>query len=186
VPSRVARARRKAREVNDMRTLKSAGSFLALLLATHAPAALGTPRAPFTFDNVDVKIVVAEVARLTGTTFLYDPARVKGAITVIAPGEVTPAHALELLRSALVLHGYAIVARPEGMWIVRAHDIAASDFIVRVVPLTYADAADVAWTLAWVAPRGVRIAPHLATNSVVIAGDSRAVEQIVNAIHQSK
>jgi general secretion pathway protein D len=168
------------------RTLTSAASFLALLLATHPAAALGAPRAPFTFDNVDVKVIVEEVARLTGTTFLYDPAQVKGTITVIAPGEVTSAHALKLLGSALALHGYAIVSRPEGMWIVRAHDITTSDFIVRVVPLIYADAGEVASTLAWVAPRGVRVAPHFASNSVVIAGDSAAVEEIVKAIHQSK
>ena len=171
---------------SSYRALTSAASFLAFLLATHPAAALGAPRVPFTFDNVDVKVVVAEVARLTGTTFLYDPAQVKGTITVIAPGEVTSAHALELLGSALALHGYAIVSRPEGMWIVPAPAIATSDFIVRVVPLTYADAGEVASTLAWVAPRGVRIAPHFASNSVVIAGDSAAVEQIVKAIHKSK
>jgi type II secretory pathway component GspD/PulD (secretin) len=159
---------------------------LALLLANHPTAALGTPGAPFTFDNVDLKVVVAEVARRTQTTFLYDPAHVKGTITVVGPADVTPAHALELLRSALALHGYAIVARPESMWIVRADDIARADFIVRVVPLTYADAGDVATTLAWIAPRGVRIAPHFPTNSVVIAGDSAAVEQMIDAIHRSK
>jgi type II secretory pathway component GspD/PulD (secretin) len=161
----------------------AAAPILVLLLTTHAAPALG---AAFTFDNADIKIVVAEVARLTGTTFLYDPAEVKGTITVVAPGEVKPAHALELLRSALALHGYALVSRPEGMWIVRARDVATSDFIVRVVPLTYADAADVAATLAWVAPRGVRVAPHFPTNSVVIAGDSAAVDQLVKAIHRSK
>jgi general secretion pathway protein D len=159
---------------------------LALVLTTHPAAALEAPRAPFAFDNADIKVVVAEVARRTQTTFVYDPAEVKGTITVIAPGEVTPAHAFELLRAALGLHGYTIVSRPEAMWIVRTHDIAASDFVVRVVPLTYADAGDVASTLAWVAPRGVRIAPHFPTNSVVIAGNSAAVEQMVNAIHQSK
>jgi type II secretory pathway component GspD/PulD (secretin) len=161
-------------------------SVLALLLTNDPAAALETPRAPFTFDNVDLKVVVAEVARRTQTTFLYDPAHVKGAITVIAPADVTPAHALELLRSALALHAYAIVARPEGMWIVRADDIARSNFIVRVVPLMYADAGDVATTLAWVAPLGVRIAPHFPTNSVIIAGDSAAVEEMVDAIHRSR
>jgi type II secretory pathway component GspD/PulD (secretin) len=131
---------------SSCRTIVSAALLLALFLTIDRAAAHGAPRAPFTFDNTDIKVVVTEVARLTETT----------------------------------------VSRPEGMWIVRAHDIATSDFIVRVVPLTYADAAEVASTLAWVAPRGVRIAPHLATNSVVIAGDSAAVEQIVKAIHQSK
>ena len=67
-----------------------------------------------------------------------------------------------------------------------ARRYAKSDFVVLVVPLTYADAGDVVSTLAWVAPRGVRIAPHFPTNSVVIAGDSAAVEQMINAIHPTK
>jgi hypothetical protein len=57
---------------------------------------------------------------------------------------------------------------------------------VRVVPLMHADAGDVATTLAWVAPLGVRIAPHFPTNSVIIAGDSAAVEEMVDAIHRSR
>ena len=176
----------KSMSRSSCRTIVAAALLLALLLTTSPTAALETPRAPFVFDNADIKMVVAEVARRTQTTFLYDPTQVKGPITVIAPGDVTPAQALDLLRSALALHGYTMVSRPEGMWIVRPHDIATWDFVVRVVPLTYADAGDVASTLAWVAPRGVRIAPHFPTNSVVIAGDSAAVEQMINAIHQSK
>lgn len=162
----------------------SAATFLVLLLTIHAVSVLGAAEARFTFENVDIKIVVAEVARLTGTHFLYDPARVKGAITVLAAGDVTPAQALELLRSALALHGYTIVTRPEGMWILPAHELARPEFIVRVVPLTYADAGDVASTLAWVAPPGVRIAPYFPTNSVVIAGHAAGVQEMINAIRQ--
>lgn len=160
-------------------------ALLLVLPLTIAPApVLGAPRAEFTFEDADIKIVVAEVARLTGTTFLFDPARVKGAITLLTPGDVTPAKALELLRSALALHGYAIVGRPEGTWIVPAYELARPDFIVRVVPLTYADAGHVASTLSWVAPPGVRIAPYFPTNSVVIAGHAAGVEEMMNAIHQ--
>jgi type II secretory pathway component GspD/PulD (secretin) len=105
---------------------------------------------------------------------------VKGKITVLAPGEVTPAQALELLRSALALHGYAIVNRPEGVWIVPEPEVVR--FVVRVVPLTYADAGEVASTLSWVAPPGVRVVPFFPTNSVVIAGHAAAVEQMMDAI----
>jgi hypothetical protein len=53
---------------------------------------------------------------------------------------------------------------------------------VRVVPLTYAKAGEVALTLSWVVPPGVRIVPFYPTNSVVISGDAAAVEQIVDII----
>jgi type II secretory pathway component GspD/PulD (secretin) len=157
---------------------------LLLVLALGPAPVLGAPRVPFTFEHADIAAVIAEVARLTGTTFLFDPARVSGAITVLAPREVTPAEARELLRSALALHGYAMLARPEGVWIVPADDAARADFVVRVVPLTYADAGEVAATLAWIAPPGLRVAPYLPANSVVIAGHAAGVDAMMNAIHR--
>jgi general secretion pathway protein D len=141
----------------------------------------GAPKSAFTFENADIKAVIAEVARLTGVTFVFDPIRVQGTITVLAPGEVTPAQAVDLLRSALALHGYTILEKPEGMWVVPARE-APAEFVVRVIRLTYADAGEVASTLAWVAPAGVRVVPHFATNSVVISGHDEAVRQLMDAI----
>lgn len=146
------------------------------------PASAARPDAPFVFENADLHVVVAEVARLTGTTFLFDPARVKGTITIVAPGEVSPAQALDLLRSALALHGHAVVARPEGMWIVPAPEVADAELVVRVIRLTYVDAGAVAFTLGWVAPPGVRVVPFYPTNSVVIAGHAAGVEQMLGIL----
>jgi general secretion pathway protein D len=159
-----------------------AGVLLALLLTTAPAEALGIPQSQLTFKNADIQTVIEEVARLTGTTFLFDPARVQGKITVLAAGESTPAQALELLRSALALHGYRVVARPEGMWILSAQEAAGAAIVVRVIRLTYVDAEDVALTLSWAAPPGVRIAPFYPTNSVVISGPEAAVEQMVDVI----
>ncbi|HXH82817.1 MAG TPA: secretin N-terminal domain-containing protein [Candidatus Tectomicrobia bacterium] len=167
-----ARPRRPAR----------AGLGLVLLLTVVPAPGLGAPRVPCAFENVDITIVIAEVARLTGRTFLYDPARVRGTITALGPRERTPAEALELLRSALALHGYAMVERPEATWIVPAREVPPPEVVVRVVRLTYADAGEVAATLAWVAPPGVRIAPYVPTNSLVIAGPDRGVAAVIDAI----
>jgi type II secretory pathway component GspD/PulD (secretin) len=161
-----------------------AGVSLALLFTAAPGSALGAPESPLAFRNADIQTVVEEVSRFTGTTFLFDPARVKGKITVLAVGEPTPAQALELLRSALALHGYVVVARPEGMWIVPAQQTAGADVVVRVVRLTYVDAEDVAWTLSWAAPPGVRIVPFHPTNSVVVSGPEAAVEQMVDIIRR--
>jgi len=162
--------------------LLSATLPLCLLVALDASAWAGGQNR-FAFENADLYVVVDEVARLTGTTFLFDPARVKGKITVLAPGDVSPAQALELLRSVLTLHGYALVAKPEGTWIVPAAEAADVDIVVRVVPLYYAHAHELAFTLSWVAPPGVRIVPYYPTNSVVRSGRAAAVEQLIDIIH---
>jgi general secretion pathway protein D len=152
------------------------GSLLILVVTLGPAPVVGAAR--LTFEDADIKTVIAEVGRLTGTTFLFDPARVKGRVTLLAPDEVTPEQALELLRSALALHGYEIVTRPEGMLIVPAPEVGKPEYVVEVVPLTYADAGEVAWTLGWIAPPGVRVVPYLRTNSVVIAGHTAGVEQM--------
>ena len=156
------------------------GLSLALVLAAEPASASGGDRVRLAFENADIQAVIAEVARLTGTTFLFDPARVKGKITVLAAGDVSPAQALKLLRSALALHGHVLVARPEGTWIVPAHEVAGPGFVVRVIRLTYADADDVAFTLGWVAPPGVRIVPFHPTNSIVISGHTAGVERMLD------
>jgi general secretion pathway protein D len=158
-----------------------AGVSLPLVLTTAPGSALGGPQSQLAFRDADIQTVIEEVARLTGATFLFDPARVKGKITVHAVGEATPAKALELLRSALAIHGYVLVVRPEGMWIL-PQQAAGPGLVVRVVRLTYVGAEDVAWTLSWAAPPGVRIVPFHPTNSVVISGPEAAVEQMVDVI----
>jgi type II secretory pathway component GspD/PulD (secretin) len=158
----------------------SAGLSLALVLTAGPASASGGEQARLAFENADVHVVIAEVARLTGATFLFDPARVKGKITIVAAGDVDPAQALELLRSALALHGYVLVARPEGTSIVPAREVADAEFVVEVIRLTYANADDVAFTLGWAAPPGVRVVPFYPTNSVVISGPAAGVEQMLD------
>src|SRR5262249_33676213 len=75
-----------------------------------------------------------------------------------------------------------LLPRTEGMWIVPAERIVDEAFTIRVVPLTYAWAGEVASTLSWVAPPSVRIVPYYPTNSLVISGHPAAVESLIDLI----
>ena len=101
---------------------------------------------------------------------------------MLAPKPVSPAEALELLKSALALHGYTLVRRAEGTWIVPAEPTAREAVRIEVVPLNYARAAELAYTLSMVAPPWVRIVPDYATNSLIISGHPAAVEELVDLI----
>jgi type II secretory pathway component GspD/PulD (secretin) len=57
--------------------------------------------------------------------------------------------------------------------------------IIKVVPLTYARASELAYTLSLVAPPRVRIVPYNPTNSLVISGPPEAVEQLIDIIKPS-
>ena len=155
------------------------GVFLCLAFVYAAGPALAATSQPFTFENADIQTVVKQVATLTGITFLFDPEQVKGKITLLSPNGVSTTEALELLKSALALHGYTLVRRAEGTWIVPAERVA---FAVKVVRLNYARAGEMAYTLSWVAPPSVRIVPYYPTNSLIISGHPAAVEELVNII----
>jgi len=58
--------------------------------------------------------------------------------------------------------------------------------IIEVVPLTYARAGELAYTLFLVAPARVRIVPYYPTNSVIISGPRTSVEQLIDIIKPSK
>jgi type II secretory pathway component GspD/PulD (secretin) len=165
---------------------------LAVILAvnlTLAPLAAGAqqtiPWGPFSFENADIQTVIKHVGRLTGITFLFDPEQVKGKITLLSPKGVPPTEALELLKSALALHGYSLLSRAAGVWIVPAVQVFHEAMTVKVVPLTYARAGEVAYTLSWVAPPWVRIVPYYPTNSLIISGPPSAVEKLIDIIKPS-
>ena len=98
------------------------------------------------------------------------------------PKSVSPAGALELLKSALALHGYSLLSRAEGIWIVPAVRVAHEAMTIKVVPLTYARAGELAYTLSRVAPPWVRIVPYYPTNSLIISGPPAAVEELLNIV----
>jgi general secretion pathway protein D len=137
---------------------------------------------PFGFENAEISTVVKHVGGLTGLTFLFDPEQIKGRITVLSPKSVSPAEALALLQSALALHGYRLVSSTGGMWIIPAERLAPEAVTVKVVTLEHALAREVAYTLWWVAPPGVRIAPYYPTNSLIISGPPAAVEKLIDII----
>jgi len=158
------------------------GVFLCLLFVSAAGPALAATSGLFTFENADIQNVVKQVATLTGITFLFDPEKVKGKVTLLSPKDVSPTEALELLKSALALHGYILLGRAEGTWIVPDERVAPEAFTVTVVPLNYARAGEMAYTLSGVAPPSVRIVPHYPTNSLIISGHPAAIEKLADII----
>jgi general secretion pathway protein D len=168
-----------------MRITKSTLAWIVLLgvlVVCALDPAGAAPAEPFGFEDADIATVVRHIGRLTGITFLFDPEQVRGKITVLSPKSASPADALELLRSALALHGYALVSSAGGMSIVPAGRLAPEAVTVKLVSLEYASAGEVAYTLGWVAPPGVRIVPYYPTNSVIISGPPAAVEKLIDIL----
>ncbi len=151
---------------------------LVLLFVVHAPEAAWAKEIPFTFENVEIQTILKKASEFTGLTFLYDPEQVKGRITLYSPENVSTEKALQLLQTALALHGYALLRQENTVWIVPAEQAAH----IEVVPLDSANAEDLAAALAHLAPYGVRIVPYYPTNSLILYGDPQAVKALVRLI----
>ncbi len=64
--------------------------------------------ATLNFVGADIESVVKAIGHYTRNTFIIDP-RVKGTINLVSEKPVTKAQALQMLSSALRLHGFAVV-----------------------------------------------------------------------------
>ena len=140
----------------------------------------------FTFDNADIQTVIKKVGEFTGTTFLFDPSKVHGKITILSSQKVSAEGALQLLESALALHGYTLLRKEEGIWVMPQSQVTEAARVIEVVPLQYAKAEEVADTLAWIAPPGVRIVPYVPTNSLIISGGAETVKQLIDTLNGTR
>jgi hypothetical protein len=151
---------------------------LLFLLVIHGPGVAWAGKISFSFKNAELKTVIEKASELTSLAFLYDPKQVKGKISLHLPQEVSPEETLELLRSALSLHGYTLLRRENTVWVVPA---AQADHL-EVVPLGYAGAGELAYTLFQLAAEGVRIVPYYPTNSLILYGNPEAVRALIQVI----
>ncbi|MBU1908422.1 MAG: hypothetical protein KJ726_00050, partial [Verrucomicrobia bacterium] len=83
---------------------------LAGLAAYPAVAPSTEPRVNFSFDQVDIRLLVKLVGDLTGRRFVVDSG-VKGQVTVISPSPIPTSEVYPLFVSILEAHGYAVAER---------------------------------------------------------------------------
>ncbi len=90
----------------------SAAALLAGAAATCVPPVLAQDpnanQATLNFVGADIDAVIKAIGHYTHTTFVIDP-RVKGTINLVSENPVSKAEAMQMLTSALRLHGYAVV-----------------------------------------------------------------------------
>jgi type II secretory pathway component GspD/PulD (secretin) len=94
---------------------------------------------------------------------------------------------MHVFRLAVILTGFAMPlvaeAQPTPLPGVR-EPVEAT--VIEVVPLTYARAGELAYTLSLIGLPRVRIVPYKPTNSLIISGPRTSVEQLIDIIKPSK
>lgn len=166
--------------------------------AAGEPGGLGTGDLPktgatvggpvsFDFDNADLAAVIASIAAATGRNFDLDPNIGSTPVTVITHREIPPELAFEVLESILSSRGFSMVETLDGnlIKILASPQAIASDktplavgqttlpdvydqLRTHIVPVQYADAAELSSILSRLGSMNARIDVYVPTNSLII------------------
>jgi general secretion pathway protein D len=152
------------------------------------------------FDNVDVRTVLKTIGELTGINFIPHQS-VNGTVTVMSPTPIRLGDLYPFLQSILDVQGYATIEMDNAVKVVSKAEavknhtevrfgadpasIPNTDMIARqIIPLKYADAAEISEIVTPILSPGAQLATYPRTNSLVMTDTSANIRHIAEVIQQ--
>ena len=152
------------------------------------------------FDQVDIRMMLKTIGDITGINFVVDDS-VRGTVTVMSPTKIRLGEVYKVLESILEVKGYAAIPAGDLVKIVpRAEatkrnlqvrignnpsEIPKSDSLVtQIIPLRYADAAEVSQIVRPLLPTSSHMATYDRTNSILITDTSSNIHHVAKVIEK--
>ncbi|MCG8618945.1 MAG: type II secretion system protein GspD, partial [Desulfobacterales bacterium] len=172
------------------------GLFPALTPAQESRGAGGEEYVSIDFDNVDIKIFVKFISKLTGKNFVMDN-RVKGSVTVISPTKISVAEAYRVFESVLEIHGFSLVTSGAVIKIIPSPDAKADNIdtrlsqgpekatdrlVTRIIPLEFAAAEELKGLLAPLLPKGSVVLAYRDTNMLILTATLASIDRLLKII----
>jgi general secretion pathway protein D len=146
--------------------------------------------------NADINELVAQIAAITGKTFVVDP-RVKGKVTVISNTSLDEHGVYELFLAVLRVHGFAAIetsgvvriqqqtlAKQSGSPLDDAALTGGEELITRVVSAQYVDSNELVKTLRPMIPQYGHIAAITDPNVVIISDHAENIVRLMRLIER--
>lgn len=147
------------------------------------------------YGGVELQRVIRDIGQSTGTRFVFGE-EVRGTITITVPKRVSKEEALELLRAALFVKGFAqlpagddaykivpIAETPtESEFVSRGLDRRSERSITTLLTLRYSDANTVAEAVKPIAPSSGAVVAYPPTNSLILSGTESALGRLVEIV----
>lgn len=136
-----------------------------------APAATSEPT--LNLRDVDIRTFIADVARVTGASFIIDP-RVTGSVSVISDRPLSRAAYFELFLATLRTNGFVAVPAGSGQYRIQPAEAGAGSagagdrFTTAVIPLANIDANSAVESLRPILSRNGTVAANRGGNAVII------------------
>jgi general secretion pathway protein D len=152
------------------------------------------------FDNVEIRTVLKTIGEITGINFIPHDS-ITGTITVMSPTPIRLGEIYPFLQSVLDVHGYTMIETDNAVKVVpkaeatKSHmlvrvgadpaRIPATDEIVRqILPLKYADAAEISEIITPLLGPGAQISTYARTNSLVLTDTSANIRHLAEVIQR--
>ncbi len=140
------------------------------------------------FQQAEIETVIEAVAKLTGRNFIIDP-RVKGKVTLIAPGAMHPDDLYETLLAILRVHGFVAIQGKTAIQIVPANlardqvpyenrNAEESDWVTEVIPVHKVDATKLVAVLRPLVAREGHLVALSDSNRLIVTDSVINIERI--------
>jgi general secretion pathway protein D len=150
----------------------------------------------FDYPDAEILDVAKAISKLTGKNFIYNPQDVKGRISVVSQTPITVGDAWNAFLTALNMRGFALI--PSGRYF-RIERLATAkekqtplfsdrsppnndEFITRVIPLRFIDAAEFEQAFRLWMPREARMQAYQQTNTVIITDTAANISRMMELI----
>lgn len=148
------------------------------------------------FKDVELSELIQTMSELTGRNFLFDET-VRGKVTIISPGGMKLEEAYQLFLTVLNVKGYTVVPSGRVNKIVPIKDAkqqnlpvthrqgGGENYVTRLIPLTYADATEMATSvLTPLIPKTSNIVAFAPSNTLVITDSGSNIDRLVKIIKE--
>ncbi len=152
------------------------------------------------FDQADIRTVLKAIGDITGINFVVDES-VRGTVTVMSPTKIRLGEVYDVLESILEVHGFAAVPAGSLVKIVPKAKAATKNGLVRfgsdparipqgdsiitqIMPLQYADAAEVSSIISPLVAPDSELGIYPRTNAIIITDTAASIRHIAQVIQR--
>ncbi len=148
------------------------------------------------FDNVDIKVFIKFISKLTGKNFVLD-SRVKGKVTVISPTKISVKEAFQVFESVLGIHGFSTVKSGQILKVIPSpnaksdnidtrvadgKEVAVDRIVTRLIPLEYANSEELKGLLSPLLSKGSIILSYRDTNMLIVTATLSSIDRLLKII----
>ncbi|MDT8380061.1 MAG: type II secretion system secretin GspD [Desulfotignum sp.] len=149
------------------------------------------------FDNVDIKVFIKFISKITGKNFVLD-SRVRGNVTVMSPTRLSVADAYKVFETVLEINGFSVVESGEIFKIIPLPDAKGDNIdtrmtskadepsdrlVTRIIPLRYADSDELQRLFIPLLPKGSVMLSYKDTNMLIVTASLASIERLLKIIH---